>query len=75
MDQIYIKTPNPSSLVFTRVYRLEIQLVILVFSTPLVNYRLSNLLFGSPTPPPFPLPCVNKYRECIHTVRNTGGGR
>jgi hypothetical protein len=33
-----------SLLVFTRVCRLEIQSVMLVFSTPLVNYRPSNLL-------------------------------
>jgi hypothetical protein len=47
----------------------------LVFSTPLVNYRPSNLLTGSPTPlPPLALPCVNKYRgPCIHTVINGGG--
>ncbi len=44
---------------FIRVYRLEIQSVMLVFSTPFVNLRPSNnLLTGSPPP----LPCVNKYR-------------
>ncbi len=39
-DQITIKTPNPkmsSLLVFNGVYRMEIQSVMLVFSTPLVN--------------------------------------
>jgi hypothetical protein len=43
---------------------LEIQSVMLVFSTPLANHRPSNLLTGSaPYPPPF----VNKYRTglCI----------
>jgi hypothetical protein len=62
-----------SLLVFNRVYRLEIQSVMLVFSAPLVNYRPSNLLSGSPTPSP-PLPCVNKCRECIHTMCTRGGG-
>jgi hypothetical protein len=34
----------------------------LEFSTPLVNYRPSNLLTGSSTPPPLsPFLCVNKY--------------
>jgi hypothetical protein len=40
MDQISIKTQNPKCrplLVFNCVYRLEIKLVMLVFSTPLVN--------------------------------------
>jgi hypothetical protein len=40
--------------VFKRVYGLEIQSVMLEFSTPLVNKRPSNLLTGSPTPPPHP---------------------
>jgi hypothetical protein len=33
-----------------KIYRLEIQSVMLVFSTPLVNYRPSNHLNGSPPP-------------------------
>jgi hypothetical protein len=39
--------------VFIRVYRLEIQSVVLVFSTQLyeLQYCLSNLLFSSPPPP------------------------
>jgi hypothetical protein len=52
MDQIFGKKPNPqmlSLLVFNRVYRLEMQAVILVFSIPLVDQRHSNLLTGSPT--------------------------
>jgi hypothetical protein len=43
----------------------------LVFSTPLVNLRSFNLLTGSS---PHPLPCENKYRVCIYTVCNGGGG-
>ncbi len=44
----------------------------LVFSTPLVNERPSNLLTGSSTPPPSP---VNKYKStCIHTMCSRGGG-
>ncbi len=45
---------------FNRVYRLEIQLAMLVFLTGFVTYCLSNLLVGLLSPPPFP--CVNKYR-------------
>jgi hypothetical protein len=58
-----------SLLVFNRFYRLEIQSFMLVFSTPIVNQRPSNLLTGSPTslPPPCPPPC-------IHTMCNGGGG-
>jgi hypothetical protein len=52
MDQVSIKTPNPSLLVFNR---LEIKLVMMVFSTPLVYWRPSNLLTDSSTPPPFPV--------------------
>jgi hypothetical protein len=60
-------------LVFNRVYRIEIQSVMLVFSTPLVNYRLSKLLTGSPpTPPPFPVWISTGV--CIYTVCNGGGG-
>jgi hypothetical protein len=42
-----------SLLVFNRVYRLDIQLVIMVFSTPLVNYRPST--FSLVHLPPFPM--------------------
>ncbi len=60
--------------VFNRVKRLEIQSVMLVYSTPLVSKRPSNLLIGSSTLPT-PLPCVNKYctSTCIHTVCKVGG--
>ncbi len=45
-----------SLMVFNRFHRLEIQSVLLVFSTPLVNWRHLNLLTGSsPPPPPFPV--------------------
>ncbi len=63
-----------SLLAFNGVHRLEIQSVMLVFSTPLVNQRPSNPShwFGWSTPPP--LPCVNKYRgTCIHKVCYGGG--
>jgi hypothetical protein len=74
MDQITIKTPNPKCRLYwclNRVYRLEIQSVMLVFSTPLVNYRPSNLLPGSPPPPSSPSlgENVQGYIQCV-----TGGG-
>ncbi len=50
--------------VFIRVFRLEIQSVVLVCSTQL--YELlptSNLLSGSP-PPPFPVSKYSIYRQC-----------
>ncbi len=56
-----------SLLVFNRVYKLEIQSVMLVFSTPLMNYS-APLTFSlvhltpPPPPPPHPLVCVKKYR-------------
>jgi len=43
-----------SLLVFHRVYRLEIQSVMLVFLTPLVNFCPSTFSLTSPTPPPLP---------------------
>jgi hypothetical protein len=60
-----------SSLVFNRVYRLEIQSVMLVFSTPFVKYCPSRLLTNSP--PPLPLFPVLVY-VFIHTVYNRGEG-
>ncbi len=66
------KPQKSSLLVFNRVYRLEIQSIILVFSTPLVNYS-APLTFSLVHLPP-PLSCVNKYKDtCIHTVCNGGG--
>ncbi len=41
-------------LVFNRLYRLEIQSVMLVFSTPLVNCCPSTFSLTSPTPSPLP---------------------
>ncbi len=60
-----------SLLVFTRVCRLEIQSVMLVFSSSFVNYCPSNLISGklSPLPPP----CVNKYTVYTYTVCKRGG--
>jgi hypothetical protein len=43
-----------SLLVCNRVYRLEIQSVMLVFSTPLVNCSPSTFSLNFPTPPPLP---------------------
>jgi hypothetical protein len=51
LDQITKTAPNP---------RLEIQSVMLVFSTPLVNKRPSIQTFSLVDLPP--LPCVNKNR-------------
>jgi hypothetical protein len=64
-----------SLLVFYSIYRLEIQSVMLVFSTPLVKQRRSNLCHWF-TYPSSPLPCVNKYRGIVHTysVYRVGGG-
>jgi hypothetical protein len=64
-----------SLLVFNKVYRREIQSVMLVFSTDSANYCPSNLLSGYL----YPLPCVNKYTVpyCIYvygTMCKRGGG-
>ncbi len=59
-----------SLLMFNRVYRLEIQSVMLVFSTPLLNCCPSTYSLTSPTPPP--LPKVNV--QYIQTVCGCGGG-
>ncbi len=56
-----------SLLVFNRVYRLEMQSVMLVFSTPLVNCCLSTFSLSSLTPPP--LPKVNEQY-----IQAVGGG-
>ncbi len=58
-----------SLLVFIRVYRLEIQSVMLVFLTGIVNNcPLTFSLVSSP--PPLLLPCVEKY--IVYTCE--GGG-
>jgi hypothetical protein len=53
--------------VFISVYRLEIQSVMLVFSTQL--WELLPLWFNSPPPPP----CVNRYTVYTYTVCKGGG--
>jgi hypothetical protein len=56
-----------SLLVFNRVYILEIQTFMLVFSTPLVKYCLSNLLIGSP--PYVNIQCVTGGRiGCVESI-------
>jgi hypothetical protein len=60
-------------LVFNRVYRLEIQLVMLVFSTPVVNNRPSNLLTGSSTPLPFPVWISTMVHVFIQCIKGGGG--
>jgi hypothetical protein len=59
-----------SLLVFIRVYRLEIQSVVLVFSTQLYEqYCLSNLLFSS-SPPPLKV----QYIQTVCGWEGVGGG-
>ena len=63
----------PSLLVFNRAYRLEIQSVMLVFSTGFVNSApLTFSLVSSPFPTP-PFPCVNKYTVLTYTVQYVRG--
>ncbi len=52
-----------SLLVFNRVYRLEIQSVMLHFRPSFANYCSSNLLSSSPTPPLPPFP-KSTYTVC-----------
>jgi hypothetical protein len=67
MDQRTIKRPSPKC----RFYWYLIEFIERRYSqsSPLVNQRPSNLLTGSPTPPP-PL-CSTGL--CTHTVYNRGG--
>jgi hypothetical protein len=58
------KIPNPKYRLYGCLiecidWRMEIQSVMLVFSTPILNLRPSTF---SPVHP-LPLPCVNKYRS------------
>ncbi len=61
-----------SLLVFDKVYRLEIQSVMLVFSTPLVNCCLST--FSSDLHHPSPLPKVNVQYVFTGSVWLVGEG-
>ncbi len=58
-----------SLLVFNRVHRLEIQSVMLVFSTPSAPPTFSLVHLPSP-----PFPVWISIGVCIHTVCNRGGG-
>ncbi len=58
--------------VFVRVYRLEIQTVMLVFSTQLCVLLPLYPSLCSTLPPP-PLPCVNMYTVYTYTVWKGGG--
>jgi hypothetical protein len=60
--------------VFIRVYRLEIQLVMLVFRPSFVNCCLSKLLSAWFNSPPFPLHCVKNYTAYTDAVCKGGGG-
>ncbi len=67
-----------SLLLFNRVYRLERQSVMLVFSTPFVNQRPSNLPFSlvhlsCPPSPPFLCEQLHEY-VFIQCVTGGGGG-
>ncbi len=63
-----------SLLVFNRVYRLEVQSVMLVFTTSVVNYS-TPLTFSLVHLPPSSPSLLNKYRgTCIHTVCYRGRG-
>ncbi len=66
MDQIPIKTPNPKY----SLYWCLIEFIDWIYSqscsTPLVNKRPSDLLTGSPPPPPLPV-WINTG-VCIYTV-------
>jgi hypothetical protein len=57
MDQILIQPPIPKCrLYWCLIESADTVTVMLVFSTPLVNERLSNLLTSSPPSPPPPFP-------------------
>jgi hypothetical protein len=56
--------------VFIRFYRLQIQSVLLIFSTQLCEL----LPLSGSTLPPTPLPCVSKYTVFTYTVQCVRGG-
>ncbi len=58
--------------VFIRVYRLEIQSVMLLFSSSFVNCFPSPLLSGLTLPPHFPV-WISILHTCIQCVRGGGG--
>ncbi len=71
--KITIKIPNPKWRLYwclIKFYRLEVQLVLLVFSTPLVTYCPSNLLTGSPSP----LPTLCEYVQVYVFIQCVMGG-
>jgi hypothetical protein len=61
---------------FTRVYRLEIQSVMMVFSAPLVNYCPSTFSMTSPTPsPPSQSQRTIQYIQAVCGLEGGGGER
>jgi hypothetical protein len=60
--------------VYIRVYRLEIQSVLLVFSTQLCELLLLFILLSGSTLHTSHLSCVNKYTVYTYTVCNGGYG-
>jgi hypothetical protein len=63
------KTLRDDLLIFNRVYRLEIQSDMLVFSVSFVNYCPSNVWLTSP----FLKSKYSIYRQCV-AERGQGGG-
>jgi hypothetical protein len=59
---------------FVKIYSLEIQSVILVFSTQLCELLPPSLLSGLTSSPSPPLPCLKKYTVYIYTVWGGGMG-
>jgi hypothetical protein len=73
MDQITVKTPNPKWRLYWRLIEFIDWRYSQSCSTPLVNYRTSNLLTGSPLPLPH-FPVWISTGICIYTVCNRGRG-
>jgi hypothetical protein len=61
-------------MVFNRVYRLEIQSVMLVFSTPLGNYRSAHLSLSLVHLPPLPVSISTGVHVFIQCVTGGKGG-